>query len=139
MNINDLLKIAIERKASDIHLKVGSSPVIRIDGDLQPMAEMKRLMQEDTIQMAFSMMNARQKQRFKEEYEIDIAYSVPGLGRFRVNVFQQRGAVGLVLRVIPARILTIRELMLPPVLEKICEERRGMVLCTGTTGSGKST
>ncbi|MCH9646886.1 MAG: type IV pilus twitching motility protein PilT [Deltaproteobacteria bacterium] len=139
MNINDLLKIAIERKASDVHLKVGNHPIIRVDGDLFPLNELKRLMQEDTIQMAFSMMNARQKQRFKEEYEIDIAYSVPGLGRFRVNVFQQRGAVGLVLRVIPARILSIRELMLPPVLDKICEERRGLVLCTGTTGSGKST
>jgi twitching motility protein PilT len=139
MNINDLLKIAVERKSSDLHLKVGSHPVIRVDGDLIPLAELKRLMQEDTIAMAFSIMNARQKQRFKEEYEIDIAYSVPGLGRFRCNVFQQRGAVGLVLRVIPARIQSIRELMLPPVLEKLCEERRGLILCTGTTGSGKST
>ncbi|HEV2854722.1 MAG TPA: type IV pilus twitching motility protein PilT [Thermoanaerobaculia bacterium] len=139
MNINDLLKIAVERKASDLHLKVGSHPVIRVDGDLQPLGELKRLMQEDTIAMAFSMMNARQKQRFKEELELDIAYSVPGLGRFRCNVFQQRGAVGLVLRVIPARIQSVRELMLPPVLERICEERRGLILCTGTTGSGKST
>jgi twitching motility protein PilT len=139
MNINDLLKIAVERKASDLHLKVGSHPVIRVDGDLLPLGELKRLMQEDTIAMAFSMMNARQKQRFKEELELDIAYSVPGLGRFRCNVFQQRGAVGLVLRVIPARIQSIRELMLPPVLERICEERRGLILCTGTTGSGKST
>jgi twitching motility protein PilT len=139
MNINDLLKIAVERKASDLHLKVGSHPVIRVDGELLPLGELKRLMQEDTIAMAFSMMNARQKQRFKEELELDIAYSVPGLGRFRCNVFQQRGAVGLVLRVIPARIQSIRELMLPPVLERICEERRGLILCTGTTGSGKST
>ncbi|HVF58629.1 MAG TPA: type IV pilus twitching motility protein PilT [Thermoanaerobaculia bacterium] len=139
MNINDLLKIAVERKASDLHLKVGTHPVIRVDGDLIPLPELKRMMQEDTIAMAFSIMNARQKQRFKEEFEIDIAYSVPGLGRFRCNVFQQRGTVGLVLRVIPARILTLRELMLPPVLERIAEERRGMVLCTGTTGSGKST
>jgi twitching motility protein PilT len=139
MNINDLLKIAVERKASDLHLKVGSHPVIRVDGDLIALGELKRLMQEDTIAMAFSMMNARQKQRFKEEFELDIAYSVPGLGRFRCNVFQQRGAVGLVLRVIPARIQSIRELMLPPVLERICEERRGLILCTGTTGSGKST
>ncbi len=139
MNINDLLKIAVDRKASDLHLKVGGHPVIRVDGELTPLAELKRLMQEDTIAMAFSIMNARQKQRFKEELEIDIAYSVPGLGRFRCNVFQQRGAVGLVLRVIPARILTVRELMLPPVLERICEERRGLILCTGTTGSGKST
>jgi twitching motility protein PilT len=139
MNINDLLKIAVERKASDLHLKVGSHPVIRVDGELLPLIELKRLMQEDTIAMAFSIMNARQKQLFKEEFEIDIAYSVPGLGRFRCNIFQQRGTVGLVLRVIPARILAIRELMLPPVLERICDEQRGLVLCTGTTGSGKST
>jgi twitching motility protein PilT len=139
MNINDLLKIAVDRKASDLHLKVGSHPVIRVDGELLPLPELKRLMQEDTIAMAFSIMNARQKQRFKEELELDIAYQVPGLGRFRCNVFQQRGAVGLVLRVIPARIQSIRELMLPPVLERICEERRGLILCTGTTGSGKST
>jgi twitching motility protein PilT len=139
MNINDLLKIAVDRKASDLHLKVGSHPVIRVDGELTPLSELKRLMQEDTIAMAFSIMNARQKQRFKEELELDIAYQVPGLGRFRCNVFQQRGAVGLVLRVIPARILTVRELMLPPILERICEERRGLILCTGTTGSGKST
>lgn len=139
MNINDLLKVAVERKASDLHLKVGSNPVIRIDGELQSLQEIKRLMQEDTIAMAFSIMNARQKQRFKEEFEIDIAYSVPGLGRFRCNIFQQRGTVGLVLRVIPARIKNIKELMLPAVLSKICDERRGLVLCTGTTGSGKST
>src|SRR5262245_7371404 len=139
MNVNDLLKIGVERKASDLHLKVGSHPVLRIDGELVPLVELKRLMQEDTIAMAFSMMNARQKQRFKDEFEIDIAYSVPGLGRFRCNIFQQRGTVGLVLRVIPGRILTIRELTLPPVLEHICEEQRGLVLCTGTAGSGKPT
>jgi len=139
MNINDLLKIAVERKSSDIHLKVGSHPIIRVDGTLEPLQDLKRLMQEDTVAMAFSIMNARQKQRFKEELEIDIAYSVPGLGRFRCAIFQQRGSVGLVLRVIPARIFSIRELMLPPVLEKISNESRGLVLCTGTTGSGKST
>ena len=139
MNLNDLLKLAIERDASDLHLKVGTHPVVRVDGELQPLTEFKRLMQEDTVAMAFSIMNARQKQRFKEEFEIDIAYSVPGLGRFRCNVFQQRGSVGLVLRVIPARIKTIRELLLPKVLEKLCLERRGLILCTGTTGSGKST
>src|SRR5918992_813655 len=83
MNINDLLKIAVERKASDLHLKVGSHPVIRIDGELIPLGELKRLMQEDTIAMAFSIMNARQKQRFKEELELDIAYSVPGLASRR--------------------------------------------------------
>jgi len=101
--------------------------------------ETKRLMQEDTIAMAFSIMSNRQKQKFKENLEIDIAYSVPGLGRFRCNVFQQRGTVGLVLRVIPVKIMTVRELGLPFVLEKISQEQRGLILCTGTTGSGKST
>jgi twitching motility protein PilT len=139
MNINDLLKIAVERRASDLHLKVGSHPIIRVDGELQPLVDQKRLMQEDTVTMAFSIMNARQKQRFKEDLDLDIAYSVPGLGRFRCNVFQQRGSVGLVLRVIPAGIQSLRELMLPPVLERVCESRRGLILCTGTTGSGKST
>lgn len=139
MNINDLLKIAVERDASDIHLKVGNHPVLRINGRLHPLIDISRLMQDDTTTMAFSIMNARQKQRFKEDLELDIGYSVPGLGRFRCNVFQQRGAVGLVLRVVPTKILGIRELMLPPVLEKIAEAQRGLVLVTGTTGSGKST
>ncbi len=139
MHINDLLKSAAEKKASDLHLKVGSYPVIRVDGRLMAMTEHARLMQEDTIAMAFSIMSARQKQKFKENFEIDLAYSVPGLGRFRVNVFQQRGTVGLVLRMIPVRISTIRELQLPPVLETIANESRGLVLVTGSTGSGKST
>ena len=139
MHINDLLKISVERKASDLHLKVGAHPIIRVDGELVPLVDLKRLMQEDTIAMAFSIMSSRQKEKFKNNFEIDIAYSVPGLGRFRCNIFQQRGTVGMVCRVIPARILTIRDLLLPPILEKICEETRGLILVTGTTGSGKST
>jgi twitching motility protein PilT len=139
MHINDLLKLATEQGASDLHLKVGSHPVIRVNGRLHPMIDQKRLMQEDTIAMAFSIMSARQKQKFKDHFEIDMAYSVPGLGRFRCNVFQQRGTVGMVLRVIPVKILTLRELNLPAVLEQIAQERRGLILVTGTTGSGKST
>ena len=139
MHINDLLKLATEQGASDLHLKVGSHPVIRINGRLHPMTDQKRLMQEDTIAMAFSIMSARQKQKFKDHFEIDMAYSVPGLGRFRCNVFQQRGTVGMVLRVIPVKISSLRDLNLPPVLEQIAQERRGLVLVTGTTGSGKST
>ena len=139
MHINDLLKLAADRRASDLHLKVGSHPVVRMAGELVPLVETKRLMQEDTIAMAFSIMTNRQKQKFKDNLEIDIAYSVPGLGRFRCNVFQQRGTVGLVLRVIPVKIQTVKELSLPPVMEKIAREQRGLVLCTGTTGSGKST
>jgi twitching motility protein PilT len=139
MHINDLLKIATERGASDLHLKVGSYPVIRVNGRLSPLVELKRLMQEDTISMAFSIMSARQKQKFKDHFELDMAYSVPGLGRFRCNVFQQRGTVGLVLRVIPVKIQGVRDLHLPLVLEQIAQERRGLILVTGTTGSGKST
>src|SRR5512147_473894 len=139
MHINDLLKMASERKASDLHLKVGSHPVLRINGELIPLVETKRLMQEDTIAMAFSIMSNRQKQKFKDNLEIDIAYSVPGLGRFRCNVFQQRGTIGMVLRVIPMTIKTVEELGLPVVLKRIAEEERGLVLVTGTTGSGKST
>jgi twitching motility protein PilT len=139
MHINDLLKIASEKGASDLHLKVGSHPVVRINGVLQPLTEARRLLQEDTIAMAFTIMDAKQKEKFKQNLDIDIAYSVSGLGRFRVNIFQQRGTVGIVARLIPIGIKTIRELLLPPVLEKISSEQRGLILCTGTTGSGKST
>ena len=139
MHINDLLQMAVDRKASDLHLKVNAFPVLRVDGVLTPLAELRRLKQEDTVGMAFSMMSARQKEQFKNDLEIDIAYPVPNLGRFRCAIFQQRGTVGMVLRVIPSRILSLRELLLPPVLERICNEQRGLILCTGTTGSGKTT
>ena len=138
MELPDLLKIAVERKASDLHLKVGSPPVLRIDDKLVPLVEMPRLGQDAVVTMAASVMNAKQREKFKERCEIDLAYGVPGLGRFRANVFQQRGTVGLVLRVIPIKIQSISELNLPPVLEKVALEPRGLVLVTGTTGSGKS-
>jgi twitching motility protein PilT len=137
--VDDLLRKAVENKASDLHLKVGNHPYLRIDGVLQPIADVPRITPEEMLSMAFSMMTNRQKQKFKETAELDMAYGVTGLGRFRVNVFQQRGNVGMVLRVIPTKIRTIEELELPRVLHKICEEQRGMVLVTGTTGSGKST
>jgi len=139
MNIDDLLRIAMERRASDLHLKVGNYPHLRIDGDLFPLTDQPRVSAEDMLNMAFSMMSARQKQKFKETTEIDMAYGVAGLGRFRVNVFQQRGNVGLVLRVIPTKIRALDELFLPKVVEQICDMPRGLVLVTGVTGSGKST
>jgi twitching motility protein PilT len=139
MNIDELLRVACENKASDLHCKVGNYPYIRVDGELHPLTQFPRISSEDMLNMAFSMMTNRQKQKFKEETELDMAYGVAGLGRFRVNVFQQRGNVGMVLRVIPTKIRTLEELYLPKVMDKICEERRGMVLVTGTTGSGKST
>ena len=98
MNIDDLLRIATERRASDLHLKVGNYPHLRIDGELVPLTDQPRISAEDMLNMAFSMMSARQKQKFKETTEIDMAYGVAGLGRFRVNIFQQRGNVGLVLQ-----------------------------------------
>lgn len=139
LNINDILKVSVERRASDLHLKVGSPPVLRIDGRLVPMVEQKRLTQEDVVKLAFSMMSQAQKDRFKQKNESDFAYGVPGLGRFRVNVFMQRGTVGLVMRAIPTKMASIEELNLPPVIGKLAEETRGMILVTGTTGSGKST
>src|SRR5438309_5475730 len=139
MNIDDLLRIATERKASDLHLKVGNYPHLRVDGELSPLTDQPRITAEDMLNMAFSMMSARQKQKFKETSEIDMAYGVAGLGRFRVNVFQQRGNVGVVLRVIPTIIRALDELYLPKIVEQICEMPRGLVLVTGVTGSGKST
>jgi len=139
MDINSLLRVAMDRRASDLHLKVGNHPIIRIDGRLIPLEDQGRVSQEEAIAVAFSIMSSGQKERFKEKNELDLAYSAPGMGRFRVNVFQQRGTIGLVLRVVPTRILTIEELNLPPVLEKLSAEQRGLILVTGTTGSGKST
>ena len=139
LNIDTLLRTACENKASDLHLKVGNYPYLRVDGELRALTQYTRISSEDMLNMAFSMMTNRQKQKFKENAELDMAYGVSGLGRFRVNVFQQRGNVGMVLRVIPTKIRTLEELLLPRVMDKICQEPRGLVLVTGTTGSGKST
>ncbi len=139
MHVNDLLKIAVDAGASDLHLKVGSYPMMRVRGSLVPAVEDKRLDHEDVVAMSAAVMSTSQRQRFKEAQEVDLAYSVPGLGRFRCNIFQQRGTVGLVLRVIPMHIRSIDDLGLPDVLKRIAEEERGLVLVTGTTGSGKST
>jgi twitching motility protein PilT len=139
MHVNDLLKIAVDSGASDLHLKVGSFPMMRVRGTLVPAVEDKKLDHEDVVAMGAAVMSTTQRQKFKESQEVDLAYSVPGLGRFRCNIFQQRGTVGLVLRVIPMQIRTIDELGLPQVLKDIAAEERGLVLVTGTTGSGKST
>jgi twitching motility protein PilT len=139
VKIDDLLRVATSHGASDLHLKVGSFPVMRIGGELHPISDAPRVKQEDALDMAFAMMSNRQKQRFKEASEVDIGYGVSGLGRFRANIFQQRGTVSIVLRVIPEQTRNTTELGLPPVIDKISEERRGLILVTGSTGSGKST
>ncbi|NOX19726.1 MAG: PilT/PilU family type 4a pilus ATPase [Nitrospirae bacterium] len=139
MEINELLKKAYSMEASDLHIKVGSPPIMRIHGELVPMNEEGRITAEQALKMAFQVMNQSQREIFKRKQDIDLAYSVTGLGRFRCNVFVQRGTVGLVFRVIPMKIPTIDELNLPEVLKKIALEPRGLILVTGTTGSGKST
>ena len=139
MHIDQLLATAVQTGASDLHLKVGSYPMMRINGALAVCSEEKRLDKEDTESMADTLFTPEQREKFLRAQEVDLAYSVPGLGRFRCNVFQQRGTVGLVLRVIPTRIKGIDELGLPAVLKRIAQEERGLVLVTGTTGSGKST
>ena len=139
MELNEILKVAIKGGASDIHLKSGLPPMFRVDGALVPLRNGERIVPDEIQKMALSIMNPVQKARFEEHREADLAYGLPGLGRFRVNVFQQRGTIGIVFRVIPFGVKTIQELHLPKVVEQIAQENRGLVLVTGTTGSGKST
>jgi twitching motility protein PilT len=139
MHVNDLLKLAVQSGSSDLHLKVGTYPMIRVRGTLIPATEERRLEHEDVVAMAAAVLPAGLRDKFRDNHEVDLAYSVAGLGRFRCNAFQQRGTIGMVFRVIPMRVATIEELMLPKVLKKIAAEERGLVLVTGTTGSGKST
>ncbi len=139
MELNDILKIAVKASASDIHVKAGLPPTFRIDGALVPLDDAPKISPEEITKIANEIMTPQQKLKFQEFNEVDLAYGVPGLGRFRVNVFQQRGTMGMVLRVIPTKIRTTRELMLPPSLEKVSMAERGLILVTGATGSGKST
>jgi twitching motility protein PilT len=139
MNLNDILGMALKSSTSDIHLKAGLPPVFRIDGNLRPLPKAPRLTAESVRSMCEAIMNDRQRIKFEEVNEIDLAYSVPGLGRFRANVFMQRNSVSAVFRAIPFKISTLDDLLMPSVLKKIAEEQRGLVLVTGATGSGKST
>jgi twitching motility protein PilT len=140
MNVNDLLSAIVELGGSDLHIKVGNYPVARVKGILTPLANFGKLTQEDTVSMANALITTeKQRQKFKENFDADLAYSLPGVGRFRCNVFKQRGTIGIVLRVIPIRVFSIDDLMLPSSIKAICEEQRGLILVTGSTGSGKST
>lgn len=139
VNINELLQVAVARGASDLHLKVGSVPMLRLHGALAPAAGGDRLTREDMTAALDTVLPADLRNGFATNHEVDLAYSVAGLGRFRCNAFLQRGTVGMIFRVIPMRVSTIEQLLLPSVLERIASEERGLVLVTGTTGSGKST
>ncbi|HBO84506.1 MAG: type IV pili twitching motility protein PilT [Deltaproteobacteria bacterium GWC2_42_11] len=139
MDLHAILNLAVREKASDVHFKAGLPPVLRIHGSLLPIKNMERLIPDEVAKVGMRILNDAQKEVFKNNRQVDLAYSVPGLGRFRVNIFQQRGATGIVLRVIPMTIRSFEDLRLPEVIKKIAMEQRGLVLVTGITGSGKST
>ncbi len=139
MELNEILAMAVKAKASDIHIKAGLPPVYRIDGGLRPLPNAPRLTPENIRKMTYAMLSERQREEFEDTHELDLAYGVQGLGRFRVNLFTQRGSISAVLRTIPYNVSTLEELNLPPVIKKITQNQRGLVLVTGTTGSGKST
>ena len=136
--INELLDIAIEQGASDLHIKVGSPPGLRIRGELLPMEGADTLTADDTEQLINLIMSDENKEEFAEERDIDFAYSFSDLHRFRVNVYMQRESMGAVLRTVPVHVPTLDDLGLPEVLKEIALKQRGLVLVTGPTGSGKS-
>ena len=138
-HVDDLLRLMLERGGSDLHLTVGSPPGIRQRGELIPVENMKPLSPRDTMDMLLSLLSEEQRRRFETELELDFAYSIPGVSRFRANVFQQRNSMGAVFRVIPIKIPSLEDLGLPKVCRYLAERPRGLVLVTGPTGSGKST
>jgi twitching motility protein PilT len=137
-NLAQLLQTMLEKGASDLHITSGSPPQIRVDGSLLPLNH-PPLAPAETKQVIYSVLTDNQKHRFEEENELDLSFGLKGLSRFRANVFQQRGAVGAAIRVIPFRIMSFEELSLPPVVHELVKKPRGLVLVTGPTGSGKST
>lgn len=136
--LNDLLNLVIDNEASDLHLTVGSPPVIRVDGELIT-TDLDVLTPMDTRSLIYSMLTSEQQKEFEEKLELDLSYSVHGFGRFRVNVYKQRGCIGAAFRVIPSKIPSIDDLYLPKKIEEFARIPKGLVLVTGPTGSGKST
>src|SRR4249920_181640 len=137
--IDKALRQLIEREGSDLHVKVGSRPIIRQHGELVQLAGYEPLTEQDTEKAFHDMAEVRSLTEFEEAGEADYSYAIPGLSRFRVNTFKQRGTISIVCRAIPFEIRSVEDLGLPPVVTKLAEEQRGIVLVTGTTGSGKST
>ena len=138
MEIDELLRFTVERGASDLHLKVGNVPLIRVDGDLQPTG-FDMLTSADTEAFAMSLMSEFKKREFETTSEADLGSTLTGVGRFRVNVFKQRGVIGLAIRRVRSEVPTFEELRLPPALAKLSDSPRGLVLVTGPTGTGKTT
>ena len=138
VQIHELLTFAVENKASDIHLSAGEVPAVRVDGEIRRL-DLEKLSPDDAKRLAYSIMNAKQKTHFEKSMEIDFSIGLRGLARFRVNVFTQARGVGLVLRQIPSKVLSLEAIRAPKVFRRIAELRKGLVLVTGPTGSGKST
>ena len=136
--LNQLLKSMVEQGGSDLHITTNSPPQVRVDGHLKPL-NLPPLTPAETKQLAYSILTDNQKHRLEENLEIDLSFGIKGLARFRANIFHQRGAIAAAFRQIPYEIRGFRELGLPPVIERLCEKPRGLILVTGPTGSGKST
>ena len=139
MELNEILTEAIRNEASDVLLKVGVPPAFRVRADFLPLEGAAPLDAETVQRIVDGVLDGRRRGKLEQELQVDLAYSHPDLGRFRVNIFRQRGFLSLVIRVIPNRIRNVAELNLPAVVERLATERRGLILVTGTTGSGKST
>jgi twitching motility protein PilT len=139
LSIDALLERTVARNASDLHLTVGTPPAMRVNGTLQRFEDAPELTPEDTHQMLYRILSTEQQKQLEINRHIDLAHSIPGLARFRVNVFFQRGTLGAAFRLIPADIKTLEELGIPLALHSLTEKPRGLVLITGPTGSGKST
>jgi twitching motility protein PilT len=138
INMNDLLVLMVQRKASDLHLTVGASPALRVDGSVVQ-TPLEKLTPETCQRLIYSLLSDSQKQRFESENELDVSFGIKGLGRVRMNVFRQRGSVGAALRSVPSRFMTFEELGLPLAIHEVMKLPRGLILVTGPTGSGKST
>jgi twitching motility protein PilT len=139
ISLSELLRKLSELGGSDLHITTNTPPQVRVHGHLRPLEGYRALTSADTKQLAYSVLTDAQKHRFEENLELDLSFGVKGLSRFRANIFNQRGAVGAVFRAIPYEIKSFNDLGLPPVIEKLCEKPRGLILVTGPTGSGKST
>ncbi|MGZ8635661.1 MAG: type IV pilus twitching motility protein PilT [Actinomycetota bacterium] len=138
MDVTELLRYTVEMGGSDLHLKSGNVPFIRVDGELEP-APFPALSANDTVGAAIALMPEHKRKEFEVDNEADFGYTLPGVGRFRINVFRQRGMVGLAIRRVRSEVPTIEELLLPPVINELAESARGLVLVTGPTGTGKTT
>ena len=138
ISVHEMLSVMYEKGASDLHITTGIAPTIRVDGRLLPLPA-EPLTPQDTKRLCYSILTEAQKQRFEEEWELDLSFGVKGLSRFRANIYMQRGAVAGAFRTIPFRVRTFDDLGLPSVLKDLCKKPRGLVLVTGPTGSGKST